>query len=424
MRRKQTPILALAIWASCILAPAYASGQVCPESGTLRWRDVRTTATRAHELYRSSTTAARARGARQARAHVPRRINGLNVSAQPEWSPPGNPEPPEHIASASLNVQLGRQLARQRDAYEAMARVFELEGDLERERFVRTVEDAYTRWWALALELAHLEHYTEDALATLEELRRARERGDLMALEIADLEGELAWLENELARTRQDALEARATLVEVLGEACELTTPPSIETSREQPPNPWRPLEAKVEELPQIQYMRAQIEAAKASRNVQVKRAPQLSLGAGVRGVGGVHSFPFATLSLTIPLGDPNAPAREMLAGEVEARRAELAVNQRMLAANLNARALRYDALSQRLASYPSQVLSPLEARVDLIAKAHAAGHARLRQLLLARRELHEAHHEWLRLIIRQEIEHQLAASLEQRLLQSSKDKP
>ena len=113
-----------------------------------------------------------------------------------------------------------------------------------------------------------------------------------------------------------------------------------------------------------------------------------------------------------------------MLAGEVEARRAELAVNQRMLAANLNARALRYDALSQRLASYPSQVLSPLEARVDLIAKAHAAGHARLRQLLLARRELHEAHHEWLRLIIRQEIEHQLAASLEQRLLQSSKDKP
>lgn len=335
------------------------------------------------------------RGVEAERGALPGRWQSVSVSAQAEAPSQRGWREAEQVLGVGATVQLGRLptlmrqvLDRQLDALDAQAR-------LARWAFLEQVHEAYGQWWLASAMQAHLRGAIAAARAQLEPLRQAQARGQVSALTMQDLEIELSRHELELLDVTQQQAAARAALVRLLG-AASARLPAPDHLSHDAPPqqNPWRPLIARLASHPALRAAEAQRrELLARARMLDGINPAQLQLGAQATTAGARTWWMTSMLTLTIPLTNPGAGEAARLRGEALAQDAQARWLAQQLGAELEARALEYDAALARDARLGDGHLRLMRARQTALEAALARGEVTLDRALQGRRELHDAEH-------------------------------
>lgn len=339
---------------------------------------------------------ARVEGARNARRAASRPLRALSLDAAPGFPLHDNADV-EHEFEAQLRFELGPRARRARQAWTAQGSAFVQQADAARWLYVTEAERLYAQWWA---KEAIANHLAED----LEEVRTEVDRWtrDLAAyfstLDLLDADAETMTLSMEAANAALEANAAAAAFHAHIGVpvALALGEEPALSIERAGAENPWTPLQAHVQALPQLAALEAEANAHEQRARALQSRDFELGVGARARLDPDANTLLSPVVSLVIPLaratGDEAAVARaESVALQAEARR-----RAKTLLAWLEGEATQHDALVRALAAIDDDAVQRLSHRVDQLALALAAGHVDLRRVFLARRDLHEALHQAL----------------------------
>lgn len=274
--------------------------------------------------------------------------------------------------------QLGQQAAADRLAFEDQARTLWLDA-----------------WVAVSLA-EHLEEHAEDLDTQIAALRDAERAQLISTIALDELVVEAGRLRIEAATFAQRAEVARVALAGHLGQdvEVELDSLPPLESDLEPAPNPWDQVLERIEALPELRALTAQATASEAEARAHRRDTP-IELGAGMiwRNPAYDSGGPGPSFSVSVPLGNPAAPA----AREAQAR-AEAALRAHTFAldrqrATIHAERAALVAAEARYALLRDRVEGPLTARVERLSRAVREGAAPIHLLLFARRDLHEAFH-------------------------------
>ncbi|QDG49767.1 hypothetical protein FIV42_03145 [Persicimonas caeni] len=420
--RKWTWSLAVLAWLT--FASANASAE-CPADTALQPGNVSQVANRVYEAGPQRAHKALVEGMAQARQSVPGRVRSLDINVVPEFSTSGASELNEYTADVALTVELGRLAELRREQYAALGDEARAQVEQHRWEYVFAVQSAYLDWWTYALEAAHLDAYVDEASADLDPLRDALEKQQIAAIDVADMEAELARIRAERLEARQRANAASAELARLLGGRCELA---SVEVEHKPSKNvaasnPWKALASKVDQFPSVKALQARQKSALAGAEAARAQAPwELSVGAGMRSVGFDEYWAQGVIGLSIPLGNPAAPEADELQAAAIAARAESDWQLEQLRAGLAARADRYSAAVSTFESLNDDYLAPLEKRQKMLDAAVDRGRVSVDRVIRARRDLHEAYHKLLMLRAQIQTNHMRAEAM-QRWLADDQDR-
>jgi hypothetical protein len=346
--------------AALIAAPAPArAAPAAPDRAALTWATLPATARASFDAGPGRRWQARISGARAAGDAVSGDLEALDVATRWDHDFTG-PEGAEVSVDALVVYRLGG------------------------------VADARRAAWRVG------EHLTEQA-HFLAPVRAAVERQLVSQLLVSDLEVEVARVEIEATRMRGEADVAARELAGLLG----VDGPPSaaglteLDDVSSEGANPWDAVRARLDAHPELATLDAAAAAA-AARADAADRAGGTSvhLGAGFRHTGDDSNWLAALVGVSIPLGNPTGDAAEELAAEATALREQRTWRLSELRAEVATLAARYDAAVARLRRIREALVVPMGDRVILHERAVLAGRSSLEQLVRARRDLLEAHHD------------------------------
>lgn len=374
----------------------------CPIDGAVSGDTIVAVAEQIFEREVEPAGRARIEGLAAAGERGPDRVTSMGVSVAPEIETTRRSEANEYVAGVEVAIRLGRVSGSRRDALEAEEASARAEQTRRRWQFVLDAQRAYIDWRVARQESRHLGAYLEEVRAQLEPLEEGRREGMLSEVELADLRSEAGRIEAHRVRAQRRARFAAARLTEQLGVTCPL----AVGDATGQPfgagkvpaawkENPWTKLRGQVDAFPAVRQLEARAETADATAEVAARSAPpQLSLGLGVRSVGFETAWLVPTVGLSIPLGNPEAPAAAASDGHATALRSERHWQLRRIRARLEASAERYEATLEARRRFQTRYLRRLERRVELFQSALEAGQIDIFRLIRAREERHEAVHQ------------------------------
>lgn len=340
---------------------------------------------------------ARSSAERRARGREQGPFESLNVEVMPEVSP-GSSLRTETLVAVGVGVRLFGVGHRQRDAAARLA-LAEAESMAERLRFAEEVFAAYGEWAAVELHARHLVEHIGELERDLAPLREAVARRLLDGLTLETLEVEVVRLGLELESARTAASHAAATLSVLLGRTVEPASLGPLMT--EAPPSYWR--EVQKDKHPEL--LRLSAEARRERTAAELERRiddPLLSVAATMRRVGDPdESFVFGGLaaSLTVPLSRVGAAEAERLSGRAVALDEARELRMKTFGLELAQRERQHERWLVELAKLRTDAEPRLLARVEKTGSAMQAGRATASELILARRDLIELHHDEVALV-------------------------
>jgi len=363
---------------------------------------------------------ARVRGAHAAVDAVPGDLQTLDLLTRWDNDFTG-PDGVEISVDALVSWRLGGLADRRRGAWRAEAEARAAERDLARFTFEVEAGRRFVAWWerqALAEHVA--EHLTEQA-HFLAPARAAVEKHLVSQLVLSDLEVEVARVEIAATRLEGEVAVAARELQGLLG----TELPPSaaglgeLDRVAVDTPNPWEAVRDRLDAHPELRALQAAEVAARArSEAADAEGGASLQVGAGFRRTGSDSTWAAALVGVSIPLGDPAGAEAADLAGEATALGELRAWRLRELRAEVDALATRYTAAVTQLRRVVDALVVPMGDRVVLHERAVLAGRAGLEQLVRARRDLLEAHHDLVQ-VAAEVLSHQANAAAVAALLTS-----
>lgn len=340
---------------------------------------------------------ARSSAERKARGREPGAFESLSVEVVPEVSP-GSSLRTEMLVGVGVGVRLFGVGHRQRDAAARIA-LAEAESMVGRLRFAEAVFAAYGEWAAVELHARHLVEHIGELERDLAPLREAVANRLFDGLTLETLEVEVVRLGLELESARTTASHAAASLSVLLGKTLDPASLGPLMT--EAPPSHWH--EVATDQHPES--MRLSAEARRERTAAEVARRsddPLLSVSATLRRVGDPdESFVFGGVaaSLTVPLSRAGGAEAERLAGRAVALSEARELHGRTFALELAQRERQYERWLGELAKLRTDAEPRLLARVERTAAAMQKGRATASDLILARRDLIELHHDEVALV-------------------------
>ncbi len=345
---------------------------------------------------------ARSDGARAAARAVAPPLTELTLSVAPDTRP-GQP-----VVDDNWQAQLGFSLGDRRGAavrlWRAVAASLDASARADALAFRDAARQAWLGAWVPAAFAHHLEAHAAELAADLDPLRRAAERGVLSAAEVDDLAVELGRLRAEAAAFASRAEAAEVHLSALIGRHVHVDPDALGDLEASLPParNPWAAvadaLAADPAAHPDVAAATARVRAVEAESE-RARREPVATLGAGlllrtgVSGAGQLRVTPGPLLTLSIPLSNPAADDARALRGEVAAAEAAAGRARDVTLAAVRAEAETLEAAASRLQAMLRDVEAPMQARVERLEAGLDLGAASARDLILARRDLHEAFH-------------------------------
>lgn len=390
-RRASLALVALA----AAVSPARAETPT-DDGGALTWTGLPAVARAAFDAGPGRRWEARVDGARAAGDAVSGDLEAVDIATRWDRDFTG-PEGFELGVDALVVYRLGGVADARRAAWRAEGLAQRAEMDLARFRFEMEAGRRFVAWWERQALAAHVgEHLTEQA-HFLAPVRAAADRQLVSQLLVSDLEVEVARVEIEATRMRGDADVAARELTGLLG----VGGPPSaagvteLDDVSSDGANPWEAVRDRLDAHPELAAIDAVARAAAARADAAARAGgSSVQLGAGFRRTGDNSNWVAALVGVSIPLGNPTGDAAEELAAEATALREQRAWRLRELRAEVDALAARYGAAVARLRRIREALVVPMGDRVILHERAVLAGRADLEQLVRARRDLLEAHHD------------------------------
>ncbi len=338
-------------------------------------------------------------GAHNAQKAIPGRLQSLEISAgaeiplgQETWTDR------DQGIEASLNIRLGSLATHLRNAYQAEALATRAQSNADYWQFDDEVLTAYLEAWVQNAVVHHSQQTLAEALTELEPLRTAAEKQMISRLDLLDLESELGRLTTEHTENVRQARAATTRLAATLGQPCVQLDADKITadaaTSEDSTPkqNPWTPLLTKINTHPRVQTHNAQATAAQQFSLAARAATPwELSVGTGFFTSGFGPFWPIATLGLSIPLSNPDAPEAEILQATAASHAANARWQIRQVRAELEGLRDSFDAAAQQLESMQSAWLTPLTERQKLLEDAFTQRQVPLERVIRGRRELIDA---------------------------------
>ena len=357
-------------------------------------------------------------GRTDSRDAVPGRLQALQFGIAPEFQLTDTPA--EYTANAALTVSLGTQQSARRAAFSALYDAQEAQLRAARWQFVEGAIDAFLEWQSAELERRHLAEYMAEAKGALRPLQDAP-AGALAKTDLADLSAEVAQIDLEVLENQRRVQGAQAHVQALIGR-CPLAIDDGQGAEQPGPENPWRAVEALGAVFPQVEALNQQSKALQAQAAALEAANPwQLQVGIAGRTVAGESQGIGPSLALVIPLAGSGAGAAAARAGGHVADSRARWLSERAQA-QLGADATRYDSLKASYDLLSTAYLTPMLRRTELLEQAFGAAQITLDRLLRARRQLHEAEHEQLRLRQALAREHLKARAFKQALTLGMKD--
>jgi outer membrane protein TolC len=390
--RARAALLRLMATLAAILVARPAAAAPTPEP--LQWEALPAVAQQAWATGPGQLPAATAEGAAAAARRPARGPSALWATTQQ-----GLPGQDQGTVAVDLPLRLGLAEGRRLDGAATAASAEAEAGEAD---FEAAVIGAWLEAWAAREELLHLEELQVEAAARLAPLRAAGGAGLLSAADLADLEAEQTLIALDRATAAAAAAQAEAALSGLLGRPVTAAlAAPHLHDRPLPATNPWPALAARADQAPAVRAAVAEgAAAAAAARALRAEGLPTLALGAmtvDTSAAPGAAQAPMLYAGLSLPLRTgrqaAGAAARAQAAGwEGEARWRTAA-----LAAAIDGEARLWDEGAARAAALERERIAPLAARVARLEDAVRAGQATADRLLRARRDLHEAEHERLR---------------------------
>jgi len=308
--------------------------------------------------------------------------------------------PEQDQLTVALDVPLRFGVAETR-AGERRAEATRARACADQTAWAASVRVTWLEGWAARENSLHLAEYIDELGTWLAPLEAAAGDGLVASLDVADLKVEQARVFAEKAASDEAAAAADARLSTLLGQAVQVDPEDeALHTARPTGTNPWAALLQQMPPQPAVAAARADAAATEAERRQAWAEAlPTASIGGmTVQGPDGTTPLLFA--GMTLPLRTDGAARR----AELRARTAAATADARWLHARERARAeaeaLRWDAALHRMQALDQQLIEPLRARQRQTLAAVQAGLAPTSRLVLARRDLHEAEHEQIRVLV------------------------
>lgn len=358
------------------------------------WSALDATVAEAWDQGQGAAATARADGARDARRAVALPLDSVFAQLEPDPRPDASPWEGLQLA---LQLTVGDQRGAARARWAAEAAQAEAAAAEARLAFGGDVRAAWLAGW-VAVEMAdHLDAFADDLGALLDAPRAARAAGVLAPAALEDLEVEIGRLRREAAGARVEAADAQGRLSSLLGRAVRLdpTGMPDLEGALPAQDDPWDPLRAQLATHPRLRALATAEQLALAEARA-ARSAPRALVGGGVSlrsdASGGVRAVPLVLLQ--VPLSNPQAPEARAQRAEADALSRELAWARQRLEAAVEASSTAWQAAVDRVETLQTAAEAPLRRRLDRLEEALGAGAIDATPVLLAIRDLHEAHHE------------------------------
>ncbi len=364
-----------------------------PASNSLPWDDLSAHIHAAWAQGPGQAAAARADGALAARTTAAIPAPSLFAQLQPD--PLGRRHPLDGTQFA-VQLDVGAGGAARRQAWATTATRWLADDEAARLAYTYEVQDAWLAWWVTHELAGHLDRYATDLDARLQPLRRGAARGEIASTRSEDLDVELARVRAEVVDLDTQARTLQGRIASLLAEDVVPVADgmPDIEALDVLPSNPWPTLVTQMSNHPDVVALHAQVAEAEAqARAVRLAPSAQVGLGAAFLDGGADGLIATPLLVLQVPLAHPEGAAVRSARAEAEARSAEASWRERELTAWAAQQALAFDNAVVRVEALTVQVEAPLQARHDRVWTAFEAGAADLPTLVLAVRDLHEAHH-------------------------------
>lgn len=383
------------------LWPAITTAQTTPQATpdqksctTITWQNLQHTVLDTFQNGPGQSATILQTGAQNAQKAIPGRLQSLDISAEAEI-PLGQDtwQDRDQGIEASLNIRLGSLATHLKNAYQAEALATRAQANADYWQFDDAALTAYLEA-AIQTAIAHHSQQTlADARTELEPLRTAAEKQIISRLDLLDLESELGRLQTEHTEHIRQARAATTRLAATLGQPCvQLDTDPISDDQPTPDQNPWTPLLAKINTHPLVQTHHAQATLAQTQSLAARAATPwELSIGTGLY-TGGFDTFwPIATLGLTIPFANPDAPEAERLQATAAAHDANARWQIRQVRAEIEGFRDNFAAATQQLESMKSAWLTPLTERQKLLEEAFTQRQVSLERVIRGRRELIDA---------------------------------
>ncbi len=399
-RRKPTlsaPLIALALVASWAAATSAAAAATPPPT-VVDWRSLRGVAHEAFDAGPGEAHIARIQGLAAAADASPGAWEQLDLDTRLDRDFSGPADPGFEVSlDAVVAYRLGGLASARAHALRARIAAREAARAMARWEFEREAIARFVVWWAAHARASHLEGHLGAMAEQLAPVRAAVARHRLTRLVLSDLEIEVARLRVELANNRRAEAIAADALGVWLGRAVQprLASAADLDDTPLPAANPWSAALSRVKAHPELALLDARA-AALSAQAAAADAADSVSLtaGLGVRQEGEGSTWGALIVGLSVPLSNPEAADAERLRAAARATSLDRAWRVRALAREVGARAARWDAVRAQLEQVRDDLIAPMRARVTLIEGAMLEGRATLEQLVRARRDELEAHHE------------------------------
>ncbi len=377
--------LAAVAWLSLWALPAWAVD-------SLTWEDLQATAASAYSSGPGAVNAAMAEGLDAAAARPQRGPSSI-------WAQVQRGLPAQDQLTVAVDVPLTLGLAESRAGH-AEADALRADNEAEQMRWTTAVVDTWLDGWAARENALHLTEYEHEIESWLEPLRQASAAGLISALDLAELQAELARVRAERAASEAQAASVDATLSAMLGRPVRVD--PGREVLHDAPraeANPWPALVALASVAPGVQAAQAGARAADAQ--VQASWAaglPVVSLG-GMSVPSATGPRQLAYVGIAVPLRTDGAAQRATSRGHQHAHLAQARWEEAQFRAGIEAESMRWEAARSQYAVLSERLIEPLEQRQASSLAAFRQAMVPAERLIRARRDLHEAHHEQLQVL-------------------------
>ncbi len=365
-----------------------------PPPTAVDWGSLRGIAAAAYEAGPGAGAAAEVRGLSAAAAAAPGPWESLDIEARYDHDLSGPGDPGFEVGlDAVVAYRLGGLAGAREDALRAASVARQAERDLAKWGFEREAIRRFVVWWAAHARAAHLTEHLDAMTVQLAPVRAAVAQHRLTRLVQSDLEVEVARIRVELARDRRDEALAADQLGAWLGRPVQ---PPVAHGDERLPDgNPWAGALAGLDAHPELARLDASATASLAGAHAaDVADGPSLIAGIGARQEGEGSTWGAVVVGLSLPLSNPEAADAERLRAEATATTLTRRWRRTVVAREVAVQVARWDAVRAQLEQVNRDLIAPMEARVALVERAMLEGRASLEQLVRARRDALEAHHE------------------------------
>lgn len=307
-----------------------------------------------------------------------------------------------------------------------------LDTQIERERanlratelaYFQEVTRAYATWWQASTRYEHIREDVERAYKESAPLADAATRGTLSELDWLDLEVVLAQMSQEKLNAGKEQADALRALEALLDHE---TWRPALTPLLDDLPdtNPWDELLDTLAQHPDVVLLARQADTLRAQAEVDQRLYPTLlSLDVGWTGITPATHWSYVQASITIPLSNParaEAARKRIQANATEQER--LIVLER-LQREIAARAHHHDTLRENLARYEEEGIATIRRRQELLERNLEQDHVMLARVLQGRRDLHEAEHQELSILLELQLHTLLARQLQSWLSETKQPK-